>query len=421
MKQFPVLIEATEGEPVPGEGKGGVSVLIKPLPEATTMKTWSFLKESMLKIGDQVAEILAVRRDMAMLQQDLTAQEKLWHHAEIELNEENGKLKSELERLQAEVKAGENIRIELTTAEQALADEQRRGQDLINQLELQAKEIKMQRQVLTDRKHNLTAFQQKVNETASKEISRAEGVHLQLHKDAATLNAAIDSFMDRISSLRKEIAFEQSRFTSEYTELQRQLAAMIEGKKRIEGKLKPRQIFEDAERSYKEQLHQETLVILQLQSEYQQIVTECMKMMQQLEQVKCAENAKFEARVQEKASFCNSVQAQHQVLEQDLRECYAFFGTHTKQNPAQALPPPLGYQSPVQEGYASLGYPSLGYQSLGYQAPSPGGYQVPSSGGYQAPSPGGSVGINTGLDAAAYDNAVSNRMSMGPSLFNIGR
>merc|ERR1719456_484253 len=95
--KFPVQLMADTGAPKPGEGQGGVAVLLKPMPEATTMKTWSFLKESMLKIGDQVRQIMQVRNDMAMLQQDLTMQEKLWKQAEIELKQENAKLKGEIE------------------------------------------------------------------------------------------------------------------------------------------------------------------------------------------------------------------------------------------------------------------------------------------------------------------------------------
>merc|ERR1719352_2187554 len=91
---FPIDLEAAKGTtPAPGEGTGGVAVLMKPMPEATTMKTWSFLKESMSKIGDQVRNILAVRKDMAMLQDDLVRQEKLWKQAELELKQENAELR----------------------------------------------------------------------------------------------------------------------------------------------------------------------------------------------------------------------------------------------------------------------------------------------------------------------------------------
>merc|ERR1712196_437379 len=94
-----------------------------------------------------------------------------------------------------------------------------------------------------------------------------------------------------------------------------------EGKKRIEGKLKPREIFEHAEMALKENLREETQVIVALQVEYQRIVADCMKMMQEKEAVKCAENAKLESRTQEKTSFCNAVTVQNQVLKQDLAQC----------------------------------------------------------------------------------------------------
>merc|ERR1719401_355767 len=170
MKQFPVLIEATEGEPVPGEGKGGVSVLMKPLPEATTMKTWSFLKESMMKIGDQVREIMAVRKDMAMLQSDLSMQENLWHNAEIELKQENAKLKAEVARLTEQVKQGANIEGELVKAKQSLAQEKRNFDDLRKIAEMQKQERDVEYEFFRKHKANITELQRKVNETAAREI-----------------------------------------------------------------------------------------------------------------------------------------------------------------------------------------------------------------------------------------------------------
>jgi len=77
------------------------------------MKTWSYLKESMSKIGDQVKKIFAVREDMAMLQEDLVRQEKMWQQAEMELKQENSKLRGEITQLEIQVKEGEPIKRQL--------------------------------------------------------------------------------------------------------------------------------------------------------------------------------------------------------------------------------------------------------------------------------------------------------------------
>jgi len=154
-KEFPVQMEPDKGDAKPGEGLGGVAVLLKPMPEATTMKTWSFLKESMMKIGDQVKQIMQVRNDMAMLQEHLTSQEKLWKQAEIEMKQENAKMRAEVESLKTQVKVGAAINGELLKVKQALEDEKRRTQDLNNQADMQEEQWQLQLQFLQNRKNNV--------------------------------------------------------------------------------------------------------------------------------------------------------------------------------------------------------------------------------------------------------------------------
>jgi len=195
--KFPVQLMADTGDPKPGEGLGGVAVLLKPMPEATTMKTWSFLKESMLKIGDQVKQIMSVRDDMASLQADLTKQEKAWHQAEIKLNQENAELRAEVEALKKSVQAGSVVKGELIQVEQSLAEEKRRAGDLKNAAEMGQKKFKTELEYLNARRDNVTALQKEVNETASIEISKAEAVSLQLLKDQVTLRLAAQNFDDQ--------------------------------------------------------------------------------------------------------------------------------------------------------------------------------------------------------------------------------
>merc|ERR1719352_1492716 len=174
---FPIELEAAKGTtPAPGEGTGGVAVLMKPMPEATTMKTWSYLKESMSKIGDQVKKIFAVREDMAMLQEDLVRQEKMWQQAEMELKQENSKLSGEITQLEIQVKEGEPIKRQLMKAKQKLEEEERRGKQLKDEAEMNKKKWDLEVEALNRRKDNVTKLHKKVNDTASREIARAEGV-----------------------------------------------------------------------------------------------------------------------------------------------------------------------------------------------------------------------------------------------------
>jgi len=342
-KKFPVQIEADTGPVKEGEGLGGVAVLLKPMPEATTMKTWSFLKESMLKIGDNVRQIMQVRDDMAMLQQDLSLQEKLWKNAEVTLKQENAKLKAEVENLKKKVQVGSKVKGELMKADQSLEEEKRRGADLRNEAGMQEKKWQLETQFLRNRRNNVTALHKEVNQTASLEISKAEAVHLQLQKDAVTLKLALGDFQDRMKNGQEKMQFEQSKSLAEQAELQRQIVAMEQGLKRIKGKLKPKNFFDAEQEKLKQGLDQETNTIIKLQSDHQQIVTQCNKEMEEQDAIKCSETGKLTSRLAEKTQFCNAIQVQNEVLRQDVAKCALYFGIG--QQPTEA-PQPQGLQVP---------------------------------------------------------------------------
>lgn len=347
--QFDVVMEPdTSSDPRPGEGIGGVSVLLKPSPEATTMKTWSLVKTSMAKIGDEVKKILSVRNDMSMLQQDLSEQQKLWKQAEVQLNGENAKLHAEMLALQSEVQAGAVVKRELMQVQQALEEQERNTTDLNNAAAMQEKKWNLQVQYLNNRKDNVTALHQEVNETASQEISRAEAVQLQLQKDAVTLRLAVGDFQDRLNNGMKKLEFENKKSADKQAELKRQLAAMQEGLIRIQGKLKPRSIFDEEEKKLKANLRKEVDTIISLQAENQRVVTGCTKEMQQKDTIKCAEDSKLKQRILEKTQFCNAIEVQNQVLKQDLGKCRSLTSVGEALAPASA-PPGLIPPVPVRD------------------------------------------------------------------------
>lgn len=338
--RFPVMMQADTGAPKEGEGDGGVAVLLKPMPEATTMKTWSFLKESMSKIGDQVRQILQVRNDMSMLQQDLTKQEKAWHQAEIQLKQENAKRRAEVEELKRQVKVGSKVQGELMKVKQSLEEEKRRTVNLDNEEAMQEKKWQLELEFLRNRKNNVTSLHQQVNETASLEISRAETVHLQLQKDAVTLRLALGNMQDQMKNGQEKMQFEESKALAEQAELHRQITAMEQGLTRIQSKLKPAHFYDGAELQLKQGLQKETDTILSLQAEHQSIVVRCDEEMKEQDSIKCSETGKLKMRLAEKLQFCNAIEVQNQVLKQDLAKCGLLAGVGARpQTPA--MPPML--------------------------------------------------------------------------------
>lgn len=308
------------------------------------MKTWSLVKSSMAKIGDEVKKILTVRNDMSMLQQDLAEQQKLWQQAEVQLNGENAKLRAEMSELESRVQAGAVVKRDLMHVQQALAEEKRRTADLNNAESIQEKKWSLEMQYLNNRKDNVTELHKEVNETASEEISRAEAVQLQLQKDAVTLRLAAGDFQDRFNNGMKKMDFENAKAGSQQLELRRQLSAMQEGLNRIQGKLKPRSTFDQEEQELKHNLRKEVDTIIHLQAENQGVVSQCTKEMQEKDAIKCSEENKLKTRIAEKTQFCNAIQVQNDVLKQDLGKCLGLVNVGEATKPPAA---PLGLVPPV--------------------------------------------------------------------------
>merc|ERR550537_2006714 len=129
-----------------------------------------------------------------------------------------------LEKLKKEVREGAKVKQELLRAKQLLEEEQRRAEDLENKAEQAEKSFKIEVKFIEERRDNITRLHQEINETASKEISRAEAVALQLQKDAVTLRLAIAEFQDRLKNGKAEMDFENEKSLSRQAELHRQLA-----------------------------------------------------------------------------------------------------------------------------------------------------------------------------------------------------
>jgi len=302
------------------------------------MKTWSFLKESMSKIGDQVKKIFAVREDMAMLQEDLVRQEKMWQQAEMELKQENAKLGGEITQLEIQVKEGEPIKRELMKAKQILEEEERRGKLLKDEEAMNKKRWDLEVEALNRRKDNVTKLHKKVNDTANREIMRAEGVHLQLLKDQATLKIALADFDDKLRNGQREMEYQNNKSVAQQMALLQQLASMQKGLFRIQAKLKPRSIYEAQQHELKLDLQKETSAILSLQVQHQKVVSECTAEMQEQNAIKCSEAGKLNNRRTEATQFCNAVRVQNAVLKQDLAKCGMFDRVGIQAAPAASLP-----------------------------------------------------------------------------------
>jgi len=80
-----------------------------PPGDALTIDSWADLKKTMDGIGSEVQEVLTVRNDITMLQEDLLTQENTWHKAEVDLRAQVDAIKAKALRIQGEVVGGSSI------------------------------------------------------------------------------------------------------------------------------------------------------------------------------------------------------------------------------------------------------------------------------------------------------------------------
>merc|ERR1719248_479970 len=80
----------------------------------------------MNKLGDQVLQLMLVKKDVASMQDDLRTQQTVWHEAELQLRQQNDGLARQGKELQASVRDGESVKLEVTKLEQAVKDEKQK-------------------------------------------------------------------------------------------------------------------------------------------------------------------------------------------------------------------------------------------------------------------------------------------------------
>lgn len=298
-------------------------------PEALMVRSWSNLKGSMDKIGDQVKEIMLVRKDVAMLQEDLKTQEDLWHKGEFDLTQENANLKDIVASLRDEVEKGSGVKSELDQLHQSLKDEAHNKDSLQWQADQDRKHRAIELDFLTSRKKNVTEFVRELNLTATAEIHRAQEAQLLLETDAAGLRLKLKELQDRVSNLIEDRQLQRQKFDAEMSEYRRQLVDMAAGLERIRIELQKFSSAADLEKEIQElqaKLKAETQVVLQLQQDLQRLVTQCEQEQAGRRQTALAEQRDADRRHNEMEAFCRPVRGQKLVLEQMLAQCAGSVG-----------------------------------------------------------------------------------------------
>eukprot|EP00928_Gymnodinium_smaydae_P074668 TRINITY_DN57698_c0_g1_i1.p1 TRINITY_DN57698_c0_g1~~TRINITY_DN57698_c0_g1_i1.p1 ORF type:complete len:386 (-),score=54.02 TRINITY_DN57698_c0_g1_i1:57-1214(-) len=292
--------------------------------EAVTLESWVHLKESIASIRSQVRKILAVKDDVGMLQEDLQIQERLWHRTEHELEEENGKLKFELDSLRTQLSALGRADDEVLRLQGLIKAEELSQREVARAAAEEERQRQLERSFYSVRQSNLSAILHSLNDTMETEVSVRHEQRLQLETDAVALNLRKTDLEDRVNRSEEELTLQRQQADAESKELKRQIKGMQDGLVRIKAQVAGTQAVTAQKvhlQRVRAQVQQEVSSMVAVQQEQSQLEIECGKLRQVRAEAKCAEEKKTRKRKQEIAAYCQPVDAQLAALKQLLREC----------------------------------------------------------------------------------------------------
>lgn len=297
------------------------SLLRNPPNEATAIKSWAFLKDSMAKVGDQVMQLLLIRKDVTAMTDDLRTQVQMWHQAELELGAENAKLAAEEKALQRDVQVGESVRLEVTQVEQQLADEKHRTDVEIQRNKHQDTQWAAEKKALEARRAELEKQIKEGEDKMRDTDARQQQEHLELLTDGQALKLKIAELQEKVKDKQTEVSTEKGTLEQKTADTKKHLADLKAGLKGMIGSLVPKETILAELEKLKNELGARTNELLTVQQAHSVESQECQKKTAEIQQVLAQETSKAEQRHQETARFCQPIQGQHDVLKQEVAAC----------------------------------------------------------------------------------------------------
>jgi len=287
------------------------------------MKSWAFLKESMEKLSSEVQQIMLVRKDISMIQQDLSSQTELWHQAELELGQANNVLNAKIETLHAQVQAGAQVRSEVTALMGKIQDEQLAAGDLQQASQHDQQQWAVESAVLAQRQQALEGQLQGVKAATETEVGQAHQQQLQLQSDAEALRLKEEQLLEQTRTLPQALELQRQTAEAKTNTLQRQLQDMRQGLILMQKQLVPPVEIERDLHEVRSRLRHEMQAAVRAKEAQVNVATECNNKRKRVHDVLCSEQGKAKTRNNEAVQLCQPVRGQHAVLTRMLDECNA--------------------------------------------------------------------------------------------------
>lgn len=323
-----------------------------PAPAALTMQTWAGLKEAMDNIGSQVRQVLMVRNDLAMLQEDLRKQEATWLQGEEELEREVAQLQAQSQQLRAEVDQGAVVDAEVKSLEKHIAEEKEKIYTSQQLFGYEAARAQMESGRLQNRADELVKRLEEVKTEGMREVHTSQDAEVEATEKKAALQREAARLKDRVSDEAAALQLEESVARDRRRDLYGSINDTRTETEHLRIQLLPPGQLEAQLAAMKAQVELETQRIAQVQIAKLQATAVCDTRLEPVTKAVTAEAIKYSLREAEMTETCDSAQQRRVLVETIIKEA--------------CKPPPATSTTPVP-----------GVDALAPEAPAPAPLPVP--------------------------------------------
>jgi len=292
----------------------------RPPPEAVAMDSWSTLKSAMDRISSEVRQVLLVRTDVAMLQEDLSSQEELWAKSEADLESEIAALEKQAVALQTQAAAGAHIEADVAALQKALQAERGLAAEIRATFAHEESQARLEENRLATRIRQLQLRKEDANRTGALELQQARDTEMAERRRASELEREASAARDELADNETQLASEQAAAIARTRELVGLLSSLNATWEHTRSRLLDKAEVAAQLASMKITLEQETQAIIQVQTEAVQQAASCRRKTTEVHTALLHEQERAAKRRSEMVPVCNTVRSEREILQRYIHE-----------------------------------------------------------------------------------------------------
>lgn len=344
-------LPATPGPPPPGD--------------ALTINSWADLKNTMDSIGSEVQEVLTVRNDITMLQEDLLTQEQTWHKAEMDLQGQVDMIKAKALRIHGEAVAGASIVGRVHELKEGIALESQKAAAAKKLYEYDAQTAAVNQAHLENRIDELRRRLAEVRAVGGRRLEEARFAAQNTTNETMRLERQATRLLDEARDEGQALRLEQSIASDKVRDIHNRMQSIHVTMTGLRSQLlAPGQMDAQIE-AMKDRVDRETEAMVEVTTAKEQQKQECAARTKTVMDALLAEQNKAAERNAEMSQVCDAATQRRTLLEAVVKEAceqvpedaislQAPVALPATLAPEEVLPPPAPAPGPAPGPYVQL-------------------------------------------------------------------